>query len=66
MAKATDALVATQAFACDLDGGTVVVQAGTRVHAGHALAKAHAELFEDEPHVDHEHKLKSRVRRKAA
>jgi hypothetical protein len=50
MAKATDALVATQSFACDLDGETVVVQAGTRVHASHPLAKAHVHLFaRDEP-----------------
>jgi hypothetical protein len=66
MAKVTDALVATQSFACDLDGETVVVQAGTRVHASHPLAKAHVHLFEDEPHVDHEHKPRSRGRRKAA
>jgi hypothetical protein len=59
MAKATDTLVATDTFAAEVDGETVIVHAGqTRVHAGHPLAKAHAELFErDEPHVE---KLKSR------
>jgi hypothetical protein len=68
MAKASETLVATDTFAAEVDGQTVIVHAGqTRVHAGHPLAKAHAHLFkQDEPHVDHEHKPRSRVRRKAA
>jgi hypothetical protein len=58
-------VVARESFATTVDGREVLVNAGTRVHATHSLAKAHPQLFRPvEPEADLETPAKRSTRRK--
>jgi hypothetical protein len=61
-------VVARESFSTTVDGREVLVNAGTRVHATHSLAKAHPQLFGPvEPEADLEQPTAKRsTRRKRA